>query len=319
MLAEQIADYYFTHIQELPPEQRFHWASRLASWDGDPRAKQLLETCRSFIVPPLVSLQALEVLFDRLIASPLPGPGKLLAYNQRKPYFDAYTPLYGLEQALFRLRHLEVVYGIDARQAFLQAAPWSDLETREQRLLNDPDAMHFLSTYAINYIYLLRRVVLQYDTDSIDPQIFYDLYDEYDLANKEELRLLVYLYTHCIIADSNFYVRPVVPRLLPVYRAMLGRLDSLITEHYDELSLDTKLEYLVCCRICSHEAPLASRIYSECERSVSPQGTFLVDTHNAFAGNPNKSNFAASEHRNVLFVMSTKLFVPTAPLPGQAA
>lgn len=98
---------------------------------------------------------------------------------------------------------------------------------------------------------------------------------------------------------------------------MLQRLEPIIAERTDELSLDTKLEYLVCCRICDFNTSVTKVIYDECRQSVSPDGTFLVDTVNAFANRTAKKTFDASEHRNVLFVMSSLSYVPHQLSVGQ--
>jgi hypothetical protein len=312
--AQRIANYYFEHSTDLSPEKQFHLASRLGAWNGDERALQLLRDHRDFMVPESATPRALARLFQRLRDTPLPSQAHLLAYDLRMPYLLRYAPLYGLEQALFRLRHLDVLYGIDARAALQQAIPLGDLTMREYQLLQDRDALRTLSTYAVNYIYLLRRELMQ-DNDSIDTQLFYDLGDTYATDDPEQLRLLIYLYTHCILGESNFYARALPADTLSVYRAMLIRLDMLIGQYFDSVSLDVKLEYLVCCRLCEHQSPLTGRIYTECERSESPEGTFLIDTYNTFAGIAHKQTFAGSEHRNMLFIMSTTPFhPPAAPL-----
>jgi hypothetical protein len=90
---------------------------------------------------------------------------------------------------------------------------------------------------------------------------------------------------------------------------MLARLEQIITEYFPHISLDNKLEFLVCARICSYQTPLFERIYIECEASLSPEGIFLVDTlnDNRLAGT---KTFAGSEHRNVLFIMSGSPYTP---------
>jgi len=302
-LHQTVADYYFDHAAELSNEKRFHWASRLFAWSGDPRAVPLLEACRASLVPNPLDEHALEELFHTLANASPAQTLHIPAFSLRKPYFKTYTPLFGVESALFRLRHLEAVYRIDARAVFLKAIPKATLLDLERRLYADPGAVQVLSTYAINFSYLLHRVLLQ-DEGGIDIETLYALGDRYDTTDKEQMRLLIYLYTHCIIAETNFYVRPVPQGSLSTYRRMLQRLEKLITENLDACSLDTKLEFLVCCRLCDYDTTLPPRIHRECEQSLSPDGTFIVDTHNDFAGLAAKKTFQASEHRNVLFVMS---------------
>jgi len=84
---------------------------------------------------------------------------------------------------------------------------------------------------------------------------------------------------------------------------MLEQLNSLIQKNYDSISLDNKFEFLVCARICRYASSEEQRIYDEATVSLNSEG-FIVDTHNKSI-NPIKQSFMMSEHRNVLFIMST--------------
>jgi hypothetical protein len=302
-LHQAVADYYFDHIAELSSEKRFHWANRLYAWSGEPRALSLLAACRAALVPEPLHDAALERLFRKLAGGSPTAAMHIPAFSLREPYFKTYAPLFGVEAAMFRLRHLETVYGVHGRAAFLRVISTDTLLDLERRLYADPQAVQILSTYAINFSYLLHRVLLE-DEGGVDVEMLYGLGGRYDTTDKEQMRLLIYLYTHCIIAETNFYARPVPSSVLPTYRRMLQGLEKLIAENFDGCSLDTKLEFLVCCRLCDYDTPLFARIHQECEQSISPDGTFIVDTLNDFAGLRTKKTFQASEHRNVLFVMS---------------
>ena len=302
-LAAQVTDYYFAHIEALSPAKQFHLASRLSAWTGDPRAAALLAACKPAIVPEPLSDNALSDTFKSLLYMHPSEQDHIPAFAERQPYFKKYTPLYGLELALFRLRHLETVYGIDGRAAFKAALDMAELTSLERRLLKDASALRTLSTYAVNYIYLLRRCLLQ-DAANIPVDIFYKLGKAYDTTDDEQLRLFVYLFTHCIIAESNFYDHALPGENLPIYTKMLQTLEPLISSHIATLSLDAKLEFLVCCQLVGYKTSLQPTIHAECQHSLSREGTFIVDAHNAYASNPHKKTFEASEHRNVLFVMS---------------
>ncbi|HSD55933.1 MAG TPA: hypothetical protein VLA92_02155, partial [Candidatus Saccharimonadales bacterium] len=126
----------------------------------------------------------------------------------------------------------------------------------------------------------------------------------YNADDVLHLQLLVYYYTHCIIADSNFYEEAILPELLPEYKKMLTTLDTVIDTNFSKLSLDTKLEFLVSARICGYRSHATDRIFEECQASCSPDGTFLIDTHNTFADRDEKKSLDASEHRNVLYIMA---------------
>ncbi|HUC90248.1 MAG TPA: hypothetical protein VMR45_05590 [Patescibacteria group bacterium] len=303
-LAQKITEYYFDHLEDLPLQKRFHFANRLATWASDPSALKIVSELRASIVQDDAGHKNFVGLFQKMIAKSYTTDPHMSAYQQRVPYFIKYSPVYGLESALFRLHYLEALYGLDERQAFEKVVGINDLLALEEKLLFDSQAVRLLSSYAVNFSYLLHNVLLKDDKTS--PKIFYQAAQNYDISDPESLRLLAYLYTHCIIADSNFYTRTIPEESLAIYISMLKKLEQHIGGQYYQFSLDVKLEFLVCARICNYGSNLAAKINDECQNSLSDEGTFIVDAHNAHALNSHKRSFAGSEHRNVLFIMSTQ-------------
>jgi len=241
-----------------------------------------------------------------------PQTSKINANNLRQPFFQKYPLLYGVHSALFRVRHLMYVYGVDGRSSLFSCVSQHELDRIASDLLSDDDATRALSTYAVNFLYLYKAIVLQ-QKECLDPKHFIGLSNGYDLTNNKHLQLLIYLFTHCIIGESNFYVERLPAFKLDSFRQMLSILEAVIDKNFADINLDNKLEFLVCCRICGVDSPLFAKIYSECENSVSSEGCFLVDKHNA---NPQskKATFESSEHRNVLFIMSNSEYSPHSTL-----
>lgn len=302
-LAENIRDYYMTHLGDLTEEKQFHVCSRLAAWNKDEQALAWLRDYKKKYVPDPCTKTSLQAVLQKLIDNPPEMPANAAAL--RNAYFEQYSWVRGLELALFRVRHWLEIYGVDARPALFEIVSRRQLLAYKQQLLQDEEAMRMLSTYAINYIYLVERVILERtDNEAIDTTQLAAIGGGYRTDDILHLQLLVYYYTHCVIGETNFYARDIPPLLLPAYLQMLQKVDAIIDEHFENLSLDTKLEFLVCARLCGYEAGVEPDIMSECSQSISFDGTFLVDTHNAFAGRDTKKTFSASEHRNVLFVMA---------------
>lgn len=311
-LDRDVRAYYFSHLSELSEENLFHFASRLATWAPDPEAAQLLASLRPSLVPQPSSSTALRASLRRLVDSP--PEAVINALGVRAPYLQAYSPLRGIDFALFRVRHLLTLYNVDARQELFELVSRDELQALKQRLLRDPQAMRILSTYAINYLYLVERVIFEHDQpDSIDLNYLGALAEGYDDSDSSHFQLKIYFVTHCVIGETNFYARAIPAVLRPAYRRMIATLEPLIVQHYTDISLDNKLEFLVCCRICDYSTDLFKRINAECAQSVSTQGTFLVDRHNTHAGHA-KTSFDASEHRNVLFIMANQPFAPSLPI-----
>lgn len=306
-LADTIYHYYLTNKNLMSEDKLFHFGTRMAAWRGEPEAYDLLRASRDYIAPPTLSTD--EAVHRVFITE---QTGRRNAHELRQPYFEKYPKLYGAHLALFRVRHLEAVYGIDARDALYTSISKEELIDLKRALLADDDAMRVLSTFAINFCYLLERVILK-DETALPLEYFYELGLAYDTSDKEQLQLLIYLYTHCIIGESNFYTRTITSDALPVYQKMLDVLEPLIETNFNDINLDNKLEFLVCARICHWRSRLADQIYAECERSISPEGTFIIDVHNTNIQN-DRNDFVKSEHRNVLFIMSTSPYEPHSTL-----
>jgi len=296
-LADSIRQYYLENTSKLKFSNRFHLASRLASWEGDDTAIEILANLKNQILPADLSAE-LRAILDRPV-------WKVYAYPQRLPYFTKYPRLFGIHNALFRVRHLLYLYGYDAREELLKLVAQEELEKLRNDMLTDNQAVKYLSRFAVDFIYLYE---ILFGTESkINPEYFYEIGETYDLSDPVQLHLLVYLYTHCIIADSNFYARVVPAGNNQVYRKMLGKLEGLMDGN-ESIKLDNKFEFLVASRICGWPAQIADKIYFEAARSLSPQG-YIIDKHNE-PHHPGLNSFNGSEHRNVLFIMSTSDFKP---------
>jgi len=306
-LATSVYNYYYANRNRMSEDKIFHFATRTGAWYGKLEAFELLKESREYILHPGTPL-------DEVIATVFSTPqtGRRNAHELRQPYFEKYPALYGAHLALFRTRHLEAVYGINARDALFASISKADLMKLKSDLLSDGAAMKTLSTFAINFCYLLERVILK-DEDGLPLEHLLEIGKSYDTSDKEQIQLLIYFYTHCIIGESRFYTREINADKMPVYHQMLTALEPLIAQNFDDINLDNKLEFLVCARICRYETTIADRIYQECEESVSPEGTFIIDTHNKNIQG-DRNDFVKSEHRNVLFIMSTSPYEPHSTL-----
>jgi len=306
-LAQQIYDYYLENTNTLSSDKTFHFATRMAAWRNEPAAFDLLRSLRSTIINPDQSLQQiLQAIIDT------PQTGRRNAHEQRQPFFAKYPKLYGAHSALFRVRHMEAVYGVDARQALYDCLPRETLLQLRDDLLQDEQALRVLSTFAINYCYLLTRVV-ERDEGTIDITRFLDVAKGYDLTDKTDIQLFIYLYTHCIIGESNFYTREIPPANKEIYVTMLKELEQIIMKNLPLINLDNKLEFLVCARICNYDSPLFAPIHAEAAGSVSAEGMFIIDIHNTNVQS-DRNDFVKSEHRNALYIMSTSEYQPHSTL-----
>ncbi len=301
-LSQQIKQYYFDQIEELPQAKQFHFASRLAAWQNDPKAVGVLNGLWRYMAPTETPEGFVE-LYCELLNSP--PRGRRNAHELRQPYFEKYPKLWGAHLALFRARHLRFVYGIESSEELFRAISRRELDDMATALLNDENALRFLSTFAVNFLYLYKQILLGL-RDYIDPRRFVTVADGYDLNDKRQLQLLIYLFTHCIIGESNFYAQGISHPNLPVYREMLKTLEAVISDNFKLINLDNKLEFSVCCRICGYDSRLSEPISREASGSLDSSRRFIVDPLNR--DKPALNSFAGSEHRNVLYIMSQSAY-----------
>jgi hypothetical protein len=306
-LSNSIYAYYLAHRSELSADHAFHFASRLYQWDQDDGARQLLDELKDDFTCQGSSEAAVQLMLEKAKTDPYKNVTNAL--ERRLPFFEKYPLLRACNLVLFRLTFLQTIYNIDARELFFRYFSREEVEAMRRELLTDATAIATLATYATNFLYLYDRVILE-DEDSLPVQWFYEVgATAYDLTQSSDLQLYIYLYTHCIIGESVFYYRGLPDKNLARYQSMIADLENVIDEHFSAINLDSKFEFLVAAQLCGVTSKLSERIADEARQSVSVDGTYLVDTMNSFPQSQ-KVSLEASEHRNVLFIMSQRAFTP---------
>jgi hypothetical protein len=210
---------------------------------------------------------------------------------------------------LFRIAFLYTIFGLDSTSYFYELFPKEEVDELAAKLIEDKKALSILSTHAINFLYLYNGLILG-DTSALNPDEFLQVgLTSYKLGDPIQLQLQIYLYTHCVIGETMFYFRPIPEVKLRVYRNMVAELELLIDAYFEQINLDNKFEFLVCCKIVGLTSTLEKRIVSEAERSIAENGDFLIDREN-FNPQTNNVTIEKSEHRNVLFIMANSDFMP---------
>lgn len=239
-------------------------------------------------------------MFENLMEYPL---GPVYADDSRRRFFHKYPKLHGLNMCLFQIRHLKEIYGLDLRDDFLEVVNKTQLDKSARDIQSDPSALKYLSSFAVNHIYLLKK--LYGLPGDLDPEVFLNMRPEYDESDPAQLNLLVYLFTHCVIAESNFYSETLPKDRLAIYTGMMDALDGLVDN--PDVKLDAKLEYLVASRISGRISPLQGAIHGRLRQS--PDGDYIIDPR-VISGGVDLNSLNVSEHRNVLYIMSCSAYRP---------
>ncbi len=300
-LSNSIYQYLLSHFENLPLDKQFHFCSRLATWSNDAACAQLLATMRGSFLATNDPLQTLEMVRDGALIPLLPGNEKLL--HLRELSNKAYPQLRATARLLYWAALLDHTYAVDFRPAVNAMLPRQELAQTYETLLTDHAAIGMLSTHAVNFLFLYKQYVEQ--VTGPDPALFVAIANEpgvYDLSDPLQLQLCLYLLTHVVIADSMFYtVTPTVAR--QSYHALLASLELRMAPRLSDITLDNKLEFLVCCKFTGFETALETAILQEAEQSVSSAGSYLVDTRNTTM--TSYTTLEKSEHRSVLYIMAT--------------
>ena len=79
------------------------------------------------------------------------------------------------------------------------------------------------------------------------------------------------------------------------HRSNIEQLEKIVADKLEVLSLDAKLEFILCCKMVGHGSLLEKTIMREANTSAEYTGTYLADG--------TESTLQNSEHRNALYLM----------------
>ncbi|MBD3279964.1 hypothetical protein GF389_00380 [Candidatus Dojkabacteria bacterium] len=295
-----VEDTYKKHFHKLG-DRKLHFASRLYSWCGDPFAKKQLEKIRSDFLPKKKEL--LQIKLEEL-AQVNDHKNNTNGYDLRKPYLERIP---GLKRNSKLLYYALVADKLFDTNIIKEVTPLlSDAEKELDYVYTNPKSLSILSTYAINPIYLYNLYFLGNQEELPIHYILRTGKTQYNPNNNTHIELLIYLFTHCIIGETLFFTRKITKRR-QYYKEMLAYLENVITQHYENIHLDNKFEFLVCTKIMDYSTTLFERITEEATKSVTSDG-YIIDQVNKHP-QKNKTSFAKSEHRNVLFLMANRPFI----------
>lgn len=278
-LSERARQTYIERFSELSEAKRFHFATRLKNFQGT-------SDFDNYLQDHIPANNLAEILSNN-------DYSKVNFYENRKEFFEKYDRLYALEAALFRVNHLKNEYGIDIREELTKLYPKEDIYALCDMLLEDEPALKELSTYAVNVLCLSEQLYPR-ESDVVERLCGFVLND-----CASEGQTMVYFATHIILCSTSFYTQSVPEKYQAKFRVMLAKCEEFILENFATMSLDMKLEYLVCAQLIDADTALEDAIREECEDCMSPEG-YLLDWRRPARLN----NLEGAEHRNALFVMS---------------
>ncbi len=295
-IAQTLRHYYLDRLDCLAPENAFHFLNRLFLMNQDLEAKRRLEQYRQWYIGET----AIE--HRERLKKCLKGRADIQFMPERETYLSAYPSVVFYNRLLFKVLLSRTVYGEEVWSYAKEVVPISELTATYDALLQDSSAVAFLSTYAVNFLWLFSDLQGECSHRKLAEYVLHISETAYDLSKVAHVHLLLYLLTHAIIAESRFYAEPITDDV-ELYTQMIEKVESLIVAHYHALSLDSKCEFLVCARVLDHQTLLRKIIESEAKASWATQGNFLVDRWN-LQSRRSMVNLDQREHMNTLFLMT---------------
>lgn len=282
-----VRDYYYKHFYELSPKKQFHFATRM---------KNYFKThyFDDYLKQNVPSTELRPILMNNDFS-------KVVKFNLRKPLFEKYPELYGVEATLFRIHHLLVEYNIDTRDEFKEIYPIEKLYQLSDGLLDDEDALKILSSWAINTICLTEELFprgenatgcLAEFADNLNPET-------------TDATLFVYLCTHIIICESNFYIKKLNNSInLKLLKNLLKKCSEVIDKNIDTISLDAGVEFLVCCNLVGVEYDKQKYMVKEICDDFKQDSPYLINYRRDKTPGSYYHTLDGAEHINALYIMS---------------
>ena len=133
-----------------------------------------------------------------------------------------------------------------------------------------------------------------------DPALFLNIAEKGKIFEDRKTSILrVYLLTHCIIGESSFYARG-IKRHMETYEEMFIELERLISDNYEDITLDNKVEFLVCTKLFQKSSYLENRIFLDTLAAFDNEKQIFLENKKSKI----KDAFRKGEHRNVLALMA---------------
>lgn len=299
-IEQLVRENYLSSLENLR-HKKFHFLSRLYLWTGDSSLKPRLqkEEERFLGKGGDDTTQLLKNILKQKTPPPLNTPRQIF----RKATLEKYPDLMAINAVLFRKLYAKTLYQKDISLEVSATLNEDELRNLFDLLQKDSDAITKLSSHAVNFLFLASWHL---EKESSLTPFFFDQFLKTPTPpfSSEELHLALYLLTHCIIGQSLYYSQPLSDQWQTYYRQKMIPFDEILTENFKEVSLDAKLEFLVCARMIGFASVNSAPIIEEARQSLSPRGNFLIDILNSSLHPRSPQNFLTSEHRNVLYLMS---------------
>lgn len=303
----ELIEKYFDQNCHLFSRYKLHYIIRKYLWFGDDWSKKMVSKYKN----EYLGKNDLEIR-NRLVNMLKIDEGKKKEVKDsfrskiRSAYRKKAANIELIDLVLFNNLFAKTVYKKDLREIIKKIISDKELFILKEKLIKDKKMMAELSTWAINYLYLL-RFYLGESVSFYSPKEMLDIAKTQFSEEEKYLELKIYFLTHVIIGETNFYSKSVNQEVREDIVEILKYIEQLILNNYHAISLDCKLEFLVCNRLVHRTSLIEQLIFSEADNSMCDNGNFIVDKFND-KKNRKKNTAIKAEHRNVLYLLAKKKY-----------
>lgn len=295
LLPREVENFYFKNLDTISRGKRAHWLMRHYSWFQDQLSRDLLDEHRSDYVKPTEEGMRREYkrALNNIPTSKISDP---VLIEKKEHYYETVAVMRTMLKCLFAYTY----FGEDTRAAFIKAMPREEAADIRERLIRDPKNVVDFYVPAPNTLYISEWI---YGFKRLDAQFYLDIAKK-EINEKDpfSIQRVLYMLTHAIIGETLFYSKK-IRRQLGVYRSMMRMIDGIIYRNMKTVRLDIKVEAVMCSRMLNMRMKSEDGIMREAEKSRAEDGSYIIDTHNTFAGTlPSSPSFG--EHKNILYVMA---------------
>lgn len=297
---KDVEQYYQKKFTFLSQEKQFHFASRLFLFSHGNKYNELIENLRSFYIWKQEDVKC------HIDESLINKDGYLHKIINHKPFrinpANKYPLIGSYNHILFKILFHKSIYNMDYSAQLFSHEIADQMHAYYTTLLHDHKSIFSLSTHAINFIFLFKHFFKNATPISIS-NIEKIAQNHSNSHTHDTIQSSIYLLTHIIICESLFYSVP-IHETRKECLSVFYNIEKIILNNYLYVSLDQKLEFLVCGIILNTQTSLKDKIMNEAMQSKAPKGSFIIDTHNNFKDIPRLQTLNGSEHRNVLYVLT---------------
>jgi hypothetical protein len=304
---EEVVYNYFDKNYDGLGSSKFHFSSRLYNFFKSQKEFKRLKKIEAEYIGDYKEKTHL-IISNILSSQTIDNPTRNNKKFRDGILLKSYPMLSKYNQILFKFLFTKQIYKKNISKIIEKYVNIEDLLAYREKLLKNPLHICSLSTFAINYLYILDFFLKHSNNSSkrslIVPNLLKIAKEKYKLPSlKNKLNLQLYFYTHCIIDESLFYSSKITKNK-KTYFEMMKLSEEIIINNYFEISVDNKVEFLVCAKLSGYKTKLFNIIYSECKKSLSDTDNFLIDRQNKQSEQKLNNFLRVAEHRNVLFLMA---------------